>query len=64
MIASSGTWGLFFCGFLVTLGVCQCPDGLEQIEEDWQELVIVLGHLPVICEGFLGLFPTERQNPL
>ena len=31
------------------------PRRLGAAEELWQELVIVLGHLPVICEGFLCL---------
>jgi hypothetical protein len=39
------------CGILVTLGGCRHLDGLEVAEELWQELMIVLGHLPVIVRG-------------
>jgi hypothetical protein len=30
VIASNGTWGSIWCGFLVPLSVCWCLDGLEQ----------------------------------
>ena len=30
VIASSGSWGSICYGFLVTLGICRCLDGLEQ----------------------------------
>ena len=51
----------------MALGECCCcrisyyswwlppPRRLGAAEEAWQELVIVLGHLLVICEGFLCL---------
>jgi hypothetical protein len=45
-----GTWVSIGCGILVTLGGCRHLDGLEAAEELWQ-VVLVLGHLPVICEG-------------
>jgi hypothetical protein len=47
-------------GILDTLGGCRHLDGLEAVKELWQELVIVLGHLPVIVRGscaFLGGTP-------
>jgi hypothetical protein len=52
--------GCLSCGILDTLGGCRHLDGLEAVEELWQELVIVLGHLPVIVTGsyaFLGGTP-------
>jgi hypothetical protein len=50
--ASSWHLGSIGCGILVTLGGCRHLDGLEAAEELWQEwCLIVLGHLPVICEG-------------
>jgi hypothetical protein len=46
---------------LVTLGSCRHLDGLEAAEELWQELVIVLGHLPVFVRGSCT-FPGEASK--
>jgi hypothetical protein len=51
--------GRLSCGILVTLGSCRHLDGLEAAE--WQELVIVLGHLPVFVRGSCT-FPGEASK--
>jgi hypothetical protein len=39
------------------------PRWLGAVEECWQELVIVLGHLLVICEGFMpSLWEITKGN--
>jgi hypothetical protein len=47
----SGTWVIFGCGILISLGGCRHLNGLEVAEEFVARVVLVLGHLPVICEG-------------
>jgi hypothetical protein len=54
---SSGTWEIIWLWDSCYSWWLSSPRQLGVAEELWQELVIVLGHLPVICEGFLGLFP-------
>ena len=40
---------------------CSAPRWLGAVEEDWHELVIVRGHLPVIVRGLVPS-PVERQK--
>jgi hypothetical protein len=47
----SGTWVIFGCRIRITLGGCCHLDGFEAVEEFVARVVLVLGHLPVICEG-------------
>jgi hypothetical protein len=49
--ASSGTWVIFGYGILVFLGGCRHLDGLEVAEEFVARVVLIHGHLLVICEG-------------
>jgi hypothetical protein len=53
--ASSDTWRLFELRDSCYSWWLPPPRQLGVAKELWQELVIVLGHLPVICEGFLCL---------
>jgi hypothetical protein len=55
--ASSGPCDLVSYGIACYSWWLPPPRWLGAAEESWHELVIVHGHLPVICEGFLGLFP-------
>jgi hypothetical protein len=60
VIASSGTWGSFELWDSCYSWWLPPPIRLEAAEALWQELVIVLGHLPVIMRGscaFLGGAP-------
>jgi uncharacterized membrane protein YecN with MAPEG domain len=47
----SDTWVIFGCGILISLGGCRHLDGLEAAEEFVARVVLVLGHLLMICEG-------------
>jgi hypothetical protein len=38
----SGTWVIFGCGLLVSLGGCRHLDDLEVVEELWQEWCLFL----------------------
>jgi hypothetical protein len=51
VIASSGTWGSFELRVFCFSWWLPPPRWLGAAEELWQELVIVLGHLPVIVRG-------------
>jgi hypothetical protein len=51
VIASSGTWGSFELRDSCYSWWLLPPRRLEAADELWQELVIVLGHLPVIVRG-------------
>jgi hypothetical protein len=60
VIASSGTWGSLWLLTSCFSWWLLPPRWLGAAEELWQELVIVLGHLPVIVRGscaFLGGAP-------
>jgi hypothetical protein len=46
----SGTWVIFGCGILVSLGGCCHLGGMEAAEEFVARVVFVHGYLPVICE--------------
>jgi hypothetical protein len=48
---SSGTWGSFELRDSCYSGWLPLPRWLGAAEELWQELVIVLGNLPVIVRG-------------
>ena len=51
VIASSGTWGSLWMRISCYSWWLPLPRRLGVAEEHWHELVIVHGHLPVICEG-------------
>ena len=60
--ASSGTSDHVRCGIACYSWWLPPPRWLRAAWGGWYKLVIVCGHLPVICEGFLGLFSGETPK--
>jgi hypothetical protein len=59
----AGTWVIFGCGILISLGGCHHLDGLEAAEELWQELCLFLATSWWFVRGVVPS-PAERQRQL
>jgi hypothetical protein len=59
----SGTWVIFGCGILVSLGGCCHLDGLKAAEELWQECCLFLATFRSFVKGVVPS-PAECQRQL